>query len=111
MALFQTDWRIFSRSYFLFLSALCEFALKTIEHGLINFNQRSIVTTQVISKNDLNHQLNDTIEQFIQSMNVEFQRVSRILELLLQVNLYSTNIHSNGYLRILKVNDAPDVLV
>lgn len=85
--------------------------METIEHGLTNFNQRPIVTTQVISENDLAHQLNDTIEQLIQSMNVEFQRVSRILELLFQVNHYSTDLHFNSYPRIVKDNYAPDLLV
>lgn len=105
------DWRIVSRDYFRLLSTLCEFASETIENGLKEFNQRSIVTTQVINEMRLHHQINETIEQFLRSLNTEVKRVNHILRLLFQVNQYYTQGYYNVYPRIVQFAGAKDYQV
>lgn len=94
------DWRLVSHGYFKALAALCEFAYNTVNNDLQEFGTRTIATMRLLDEVSLNSEINDTLEKFIQSMQIEFKRVNNILRLLFQVNQYFTGISHNGFIEI-----------
>jgi hypothetical protein len=93
------DWRILSQSYFQSLTALCNLAQDTVNNDLEDFSTRTIVTTRLLNEVLLHSEINDTLEEFIHSMQIEFERVNNILRLIFQVNQYYTPASYNGYLK------------
>ena len=62
------DWTSQSVHQYRLLSIICELANNTIEELIV----RSIVTSNVLSEDDFNVQLNTTIKQYLQSIIINF---------------------------------------
>ena len=72
--------------HFRILSALCLLAENTVSDALERFSVQSLITSNVLDKISFSTQLNTTIEQFIQSLVINFGLLTDATLLLTQVD-------------------------
>ncbi|UJR17510.1 hypothetical protein I4U23_004405 [Adineta vaga] len=82
----STDWRNYASSQFQLLSDLCHLANKTIVDAISRLMMQSFISSYAITENDLNKQLNITLEEFFCSTVVSFSELVESVRLLIQID-------------------------
>ena len=80
------DWRNRVYQQFSLLSKLCQLANETITRNKKEFLSQSFIVSSMISENDFNTQLNETLNQFFQSTIVQFYQFIQVVDLSIQVD-------------------------
>ncbi|CAF1395548.1 unnamed protein product [Adineta steineri] len=78
-------WRGFSSRHFRLLSTLCQLTNETVTHAIKNFGIQKLVTLDVIKEDDFNIQLNTTLNQFKQTLIINFDLLINTIQLLIQL--------------------------
>ncbi|CAF1560395.1 unnamed protein product [Adineta steineri] len=92
-----TDWRTLIGPQFSLLSDLCQLANNTIQDAVDRFLLQSFVASTVLTEDNLNTQLNATLNQLSQSTVVNFGFLVDIVQLLMQVDQpFMGSVQSSG---------------
>ncbi|CAF3744343.1 unnamed protein product [Adineta steineri] len=86
------------------LSSLCDLANKTIVDAVHRFTMRSLATSNVLLESNFNDLLNTTLNQFTQSLLINFKLLINTSHLFTQVDQPFTKPHQND----LKLNTITD---
>ncbi|CAF0940368.1 unnamed protein product [Adineta steineri] len=78
-------WRGFSSQHFRLLSTLCRLTNETVTHAIENVGIQKLVTLDVIKEDDFNIQLNTTLNQFKQTLMINFDLLINTIQLLIQL--------------------------
>ncbi|CAF1449457.1 unnamed protein product [Adineta steineri] len=78
-------WRGFSSRHFRLLSTLCRLTNETVTHAIKTFGIQKLVTLDVIKEDDFNIQLNTTLNQFKQTLIINFDLLINTIQLLIQL--------------------------
>ncbi|CAF1154453.1 unnamed protein product [Adineta steineri] len=78
-------WRGFSSRHFRLLSTLCRLTNETVTHAIENFGIQKLVTLDVIKEDDFNIQLNTALNQFKQTLMINFDLLINTIQLLIQL--------------------------
>lgn len=107
----MTEWRMVSLGYFQSLGALCKLAHSIVSNDLKAFHARTIVTNRLLNEHLLRSSFNNTLEEFLNSMQIEFEHVNNVLRLLFEVNQYYSGSSYNGQLHIYNEADRGTIKV
>ncbi|CAF2764486.1 unnamed protein product [Rotaria sp. Silwood2] len=94
------DWRIAALGYFQALATLCQLANSTVNDALRRLNDRSVVSSRLVTKALLHEEFNGTLNELIYNTQTEFGRILNVISLLNQVDQYFSGSTSNGELRL-----------
>lgn len=98
-------WYGLDARHFRLLSSICQLIRKTNDDAIVRFHERYFTTLTVISERNLDAQLNTTIDQFIETLKVNFNLLINTTQLFVRVNqpfvmpnahFTSPLIYSNG---------------
>lgn len=92
--LYTTDIRYQLQFHFQLLSTLCQMANQTIEYSLQSFYQQKFVTSQVLSPQAFQIQINLIIENFKRTVPESFQRTLNLIKTNFEINQFITPMNS-----------------
>ena len=95
------DWRNQASAQFNLLSRLCQLANSTISGAIQQFLLQSLITTNVLSENELNIHINSTLNSFFESTMNSFVSLIKLVHLSPQIDqlfmgLITTNWNQNA---------------
>ena len=80
------SWYGVGSRHFHLLSTLCQLANETIADAINRFGIQSVVSSNVLTELDFKAQLNTTLNQFLQSMIIDFSHLVDTVQLFTQVD-------------------------
>ena len=92
--MFTNDIAYQSQFHFQLLSTLCHMADQTIQDSLQSFYRTKFVTSQVISSQSFQTQIDLIVEQFKRTVPESFQRTLNLLKTNFETNLFVTPMNS-----------------
>ncbi|CAF1210287.1 unnamed protein product [Adineta ricciae] len=82
----ENTWVTESGRYFQMLSSLCQLIKQTIDENVRRFLSQTFATSHVLIEPDFNAQLNATISQFTQSINISFSLLIEVMRTFMQID-------------------------
>jgi hypothetical protein len=86
MGVILETWSGLGARHFQLLSSLCELANQTITDAINHLGIQFLISADVFTESDFNHQSNTTFIQFIQSIVIDFNLIVDIVHLVTQVD-------------------------
>jgi hypothetical protein len=88
------DWNGLGARYFRMLSTICQLANETIDDAVRRFGVQSFITSNVLSEDDFNAQMNTTVNKLTESLVIQFGLLVNTVRLFTQVDQPYTNFNN-----------------
>ena len=101
----DTSWYGLGSRHLHLLSTLCQLANETIADAINRFGIQSVVSSNVLTELDFYAQLNTTLNQFLQSMVIDFGHLVDTVQLFTQVDQPYTRFDNAELIRGNMINE------